>query len=439
MLLQRRLEQLVREDLREDPVHLYKQIAEAPESLADPSASDGALASQCSIFHYNALTVARRTHTEDLWSQLHSLAEENSHLFNDDTQLSSQSKAEALYKALQEAEITDRKGKAEEASALWQQVCYEFLGEQVMRVGPLLMPTAAERQSEYCTAMVVAVLVASIQMLAPLCLLSTRIDVLHQRLSGTFCVGGPLNVLETMCKAALLLLFVFALRQRIESEARSLERLCRMPCDAWWTCLGTTAKLLSHMSSGLAFPLVLLHEDTLADALLVAGGIFCVLALDDLAWYPGFFRCSTNHFWKAAWRSCALLERCPINLHDLTDLDAKDLKEFWKVDFDSSWRLLLCADKRTRCPTRIDLSLRLANDHHEQVQRQASTEYWVTPTQSVSLPMHPFMVLQDAGLIVGRCIAVLQVVLPLVFLLCAAKQCGGNEVAASGPQVAVVP
>jgi hypothetical protein len=178
----------------------------------------------------------------------------------------------------------------------------------------------------------------------------------HLTIKEVFCLGNDLKGgLSTVVGTMFILLIYSIVYNYAKDERENAEKTGRLPTNRFWTIIGNLANAMCSVVVLAAIPIELWGESDgngITGIMMNSMAMLFVFTLDDLTGDAfGYLATEDNDFAKEISWHFALLSYCPINIRDLINDNATDIKQLWKIKYASNGTLLSTTGEI--CQTRI--------------------------------------------------------------------------------------
>jgi len=432
----------------DDPKLLYPLVmAELRQGLKAKGSNQyqtlwSAVSPTGNIYRYNGLLAERRKHCEDLRLQAMEIADTYAHLLGGASN-TPQERLSVLLKALGEVQLSAPSTKQNELVEAPPDPGFpplqEYIGEEVIRFGPILQPADAQARSHHHNATCMAFIVFLIQVLAPCLVFTNRWHMKTNYLRDPHALWARLSFAEAMCLGrtpqeqmttvmgvCLITVIIFVVRLYVAEEIENAVKSSRLPTDQFWMPMGMIANMWCCVLTVLAVPLLFWSEETPTNIVLDSMTLLFIFKLDDLSeLLGGLLRMTESEFQRAVSWNAALIGQCPVRVSDVINPNAKSLNDLWCIKFDSMGHLLMAAQPGRETPGLCEtrLSPISASENCQLLRGQpvgdadapvssARLRYHQSPQHSTELPTFIGNTMYAAWICLSRVLSVLQFVVP---------------------------
>mmetsp|Transcript_10558 Transcript_10558/g.18595 ORF Transcript_10558/g.18595 Transcript_10558/m.18595 type:complete len:499 (+) Transcript_10558:80-1576(+) len=333
-------------------------------------------APRSNIYRYNGLCHMHRLITYDLRQQLEELADQYAHIFTQYTS-NRMERAQILVEVLRKVQVENSpevlaKGETPLEGFL---PLTEFLESPVTEWlpgfawathGPILVPTDPQERKLFWENGVMACAVFCLQITAPFCMIINHwVEgtnyVKDPRLAWNLfswqevkCLGGSqVPMTMTIVGTLLLIIVIFIVRVEVNCELQDTKKLSKALNSSWWFFIGTFANAWSCCFVSFALPLLFWSLTDVVTLICDSMGVLFIYGLDDIVSDVFRYLNSSDESYarSVAWTSI-FLTKCPLNIKDVVNPQARSVNEFWRIRFDSEGHLLNVSNQR--CVVRLD-------------------------------------------------------------------------------------
>jgi len=384
------------------------------------------LAPTGSIYYHNGLRAERYKNSEDLWAQLHDLADKRQELLGASATIDQ--RIDVLLGSLKETKVSSPHEESMESMVCFPPLI-EFFSVTPQRFGPFIFPRDATYFADWVRDHVVAFVVMALQVLAPTLVFWNRWSMdtnymrdpvkLFKRLTWreAICLGPTAeNQATTVMGVLLVLVVTFIVHCYSEQQRENCKKSEHLPLDPFWFITGNLVNAWCCLFTVLSLPVLFWSEETPTNIVLDSMTLLFIQSLDDLGdvlcKYVGM---TDQDFQRIAVWNSAVLSQCPVLLTDLVNPIATRAKDIWCIKFDMYGQLL--SAKGRRCQTRLD---DVAQDESAPLRREGKKRrhyYRTSSTYSKEIPSYDAIFVSGAWRVVTLMICVLQFVLPPLWFI----------------------
>jgi len=325
------------------------------------------------IYRVSAMQAEHLKHSYDLQQQLRIIADKNkslldAHLKAKGEQPTEVSRLNLALQLLKDAPVENTDAEAGEKSDLGFLPLQEFLhkhgAERYMCLCGMLLPAHTTWFTFQLKSRVLAMLIASIQILAPLMIFLSgwNADTNYLKLPGGiyhFLSWKELTCLGSVTEASVdiigtgFLIIIFEIgRSYVEEELANFNKGKYIPMDFFWVSFGNIVNQFCVFMTVLALPFIFWTEMDAKDIVWDSLGLLFIFQLDDLAGGAlNYLAMEDDDFRRIFSSICVLLGQCPVDLEDVVNPDAKDAKDMWLIKVGPEG--LMSARTGRKCLTRL--------------------------------------------------------------------------------------